>query len=61
METNSVISENVGKAIDSAVETILVPMEKAIGPYAIPARKAGNIAGDAIIKGIDKLVDKFFD
>ena len=58
---NKTLKETSDKIIDPAAEAIIVPMEAALGPFALPARKVGKMLGSGIIKAIDKLFDKCFE
>lgn len=48
-------ADSVCKAIDSAVELAIAPMEKALGVFSYPCRKVGEALGSGISRGIDKI------
>ena len=58
---NKSTSSAVITAFDTAIETVMAPLEEALGVYAVPCRKAGEKLGEAISHGIDKVFDKIFD
>ena len=51
----------VNSSIDTAIETIIAPMMKPLGPRAPVAPKAGNYLGDALDKGIDYVFDNIIN
>ena len=60
-ENNAIVNSGIDIAVDTAIETIIAPMMKALGPLAPVASEAGNYLGDALDKGIDYVFDNIIN